>query len=661
MHTGHTKQIVTVVLAVVVVLTVATAPAHAHAYLEETDPEDGDQLEDVPSEITLSYTGDGIQVATVGVVGPSDEDVSGEAEIGSGNQHVTVPIEDGGEGMYIVEWEVLADDGHTTSGTFFFVVGDEQLDRDAVLDAHESEDEDDELSWTEASMKGLALVALASVLGGPLALAVAAYPVFNRRRKTIDQSVLDRRAQVLFVGAGTALLVSVFGLGLVQMLAFGSFSTGTLWTFLDTPLGEAWLLQIGASVGLLTVLGLSMQREIDRLWWLAGTAMSGLLVALGIAWTSHSATAISPMEGVAIDFVHLFGASLWAGGLLVLALVVLPLVRDLDTNERAHITAGIVRRYSVVAIAGVSLSVATGLVLASWHVTADGLTETLYGLVLLAKLALIGIALVLGGYHRFVLLGRLDPQFSGLLGRLRGGKPVRHDGGQSGTVSRLTSTVRLEVVVLVCILLFSGVLTSAPTAAVLADDGEPETATLDAEFDDDIDVELTAIPATEEDDTLVLEENELTIFEVAFERDGQRLSSDQPVELLATTTDGETTLEIELNETDDGKYTTVQTLPEIGDWELRISATPDGSFGSVWFDVTVIEEDHGHEHDEHDDHGHEDDHDDHSHDEDGHGEHDHGTDEDSLLGDPLRLGGLMVGIYGLLAVGYESRLIARRD
>lgn len=671
-------RVVAVALVALVALATLVPAASAHAYLGDSNPANGEQLEEVPGEVALSFTGDGIQVADVVVRGPDGEDVSGDAEVDAEDtREVAVPVEDAGEGMYVVEWEVLADDGHTTSGTFFFSVGDEPLDRDAVVAAHEAET-GDEVSWFEAGSKGLLLVAVAGLVGVP-ATALAVLPVVRRNADhtgeqgpgsvdTLGQ--VDRTVRRLCAGFGLLLLASVPVFGLARVRSLGSPSPGTAAEFLGTPVGGVWLLQavLAVAVGAFTLAGL--RGRFPRRFLLGGTAAGGVASVAAVAWTSHSATAIDRSWGFAVDFVHVLAAGLWVGGLVVLA-VVLPNLhdasREVDEGREDHradddggddrrevgrgrddrragdgggdgpLVGNVLRRYSVLALAGATFAVATGLVLASWHVTTvEGLTGTFYGVVLVVKLALVALALVLGGYHRFVLLPRLEPPSATLLDLLRR-RPTRSDGGHGR--GRVVTTVRVELVVLVCVLLLSGVLTSAATAAVVAADDGPEQGTVGTTLGDGVEVELSALPGVVDatGQRLAVEENDVVVFDVTFEREGEPVDSDRPVEFLATSPDG-TVVEQEFDRVDEGTYSVVQALPGTGSWEVRVTGQPAGSFESAWFDVFAFPDASTHDHD-----------------------HGHGGDSEPPFGEPLRIAGIVVALYGLLALAYELNTVFRRS
>ncbi|SEW11169.1 copper resistance CopC/CopD family protein [Natrinema salifodinae] len=665
----------------VVVLPGIAAPVAAHAYLSDSDPSNGDQVASVPDEVTLTFGGDGVQTADVAVTGPDGEDVSGDAAVDADDSRIVrVPLADAADGedadgMYTVRWSILADDGHETSGSFVFSVGDEPLDRDAVLAAYETDGEetDESVPPVEIAAKGLLLVALVGLVGGPVTAAVAVYPVAAR----FDSSgrTVDRRLIRAFAAAGGLLLVSVLALGLSRAASVGPPSVETIVEFAGTALGRAWLLQLALATILLVVLALAAAGSLSRRVWLPGTAVGATYVGATVSWTSHSATAIDRLQGTAVDFAHIGGAGLWVGGLVVLALVVPPVLRETAPADRAALAAGTIRRYSLLALGGVTLAAATGFLLAAWHVpTVESLSANRYGVVLSAKFLLVLLALGLGGLTRFGLLRRLEPGADGDRGRfaerLFGGRSeadsemrVREDGGQAdaaaGTITAFTRAVRFEVAVLVLVVLLSGVLTSVPTAAVGGEDDGLESATIEREGD--VGVELTAIPAEHDgdggdsDEQLLVQAGEPIVFEAAFRAGGEPLESERTVRLLADGPDGDR-FEVELEETDDGTYATVQTLPADGAWRLRITGEPDSRYVDEWVDVHALSDAdaQGHDHERGDDEANE---------RDDQGESGDGDDAgDSLFTAGLRVVALAIGLVGTVAVAVEAvRFRGRAD
>jgi putative copper export protein len=136
-------------------------------------------------------------------------------------------------------------------------------------------------------------------------------------------------------------------------------------------------------------------------WRVGALAVTfGLLRTTGM--TGHSSEGPEPTWGAVADFVHLLGASLWIGGLAVLALAVLP-------RRRARELAVVVPGYSRLAAASVTGIVGAGLVLA-WQVVGsyDALLHTSYGQLLLLKTGVLGAVLLAAFASRQWVRTRLD-------------------------------------------------------------------------------------------------------------------------------------------------------------------------------------------------------------------------------------------------------------
>jgi uncharacterized membrane protein len=108
-------------------------------------------------------------------------------------------------------------------------------------------------------------------------------------------------------------------------------------------------------------------------------------------------------------FIHILSAVVWVGGMLFLALVVVPVARSLPAVERAALIGAVGRRFRVVGWACIALLIATGVINLAYR----GLTwetffsaqmlESQFGRVLLLKLALVVVMIVLSAVHDFVI------------------------------------------------------------------------------------------------------------------------------------------------------------------------------------------------------------------------------------------------------------------
>lgn len=561
----------TAILVVLVVFVALIAmPVVGHAYLVETDPGNGDRLETLPDEAVMAFAGDGVVVPDVSIRGPSGTDVSGEARVDADDPHrVIVPIvADDGEGMYLVEWQVLAEDGHSTQGTYFFSIGDEPLDRDAVITAIE-DDAADPVSPAEVAANVAMLLGLAGLLG----LSVAARLVLVPSAVNGSTAEIDPPLQRLAATFGVLLVTGVVGLGIVRV---GAPTPDVLASFLARSLGQLWVGQLLVAIGLLGVLLAWLRGAIDRSQWLVGTLVGTGFVAAGVAWTSHSATLIGRDMGFVVGFGHLLGAAMWFGAVLTTAVIGLRLVRG-------RMVADLIRRTSVLAISGITLAGASGFIMAAWHVRSlDAGLGTVYGHALAVKIGFVVFAISIGGMIRFGLAPRLASTSPGPLGTIIG-ELIRTDGGSS-TISRIRLLIRVELAAIVLVLVLSALMTSAPTAAVLADAGPTEPVQI--ERDDGVHVDVTIVPGEQVAGWPQVEEGQPLVIDVGFRADDQPVTSDRTVRLLAEHVATGTTTEIELASTDEtGVYSGVHVLDRPGPWSLRITGEPAGEYRSEWIDV----------------------------------------------------------------------------
>jgi putative copper export protein len=168
-----------------------------------------------------------------------------------------------------------------------------------------------------------------------------------------------------------------------------------------------------------------------------------VLFASGYSLSGHSAAEPNSSRWSELaDWVHLSAASLWAGGLVML-LVVLVTTRELG---RAAF-AGFARLAPVL----IALLVAAGVYLSFLRLPelAD-LWATSYGQILMVKLGLVALALTWGAVHHFVVEPRLD---------------------RPGVLSRLPRSIAGEAAVGMAVLLVAAILVnSSPPAEPDQDD-----------------------------------------------------------------------------------------------------------------------------------------------------------------------------------------------
>jgi copper transport protein len=288
------------------------------------------------------------------------------------------------------------------------------------------------------------------------------------------------------------------------------------------------------------------------------------------------------MMGVLTDWAHLLGAATWVGGLVALVLVVPSLISRSDEAVSPAV-ARLIRRFSVVALAGVGLSVATGLLIASWHVpTVESLAETRYGTLLTAKVVFVTVAIGFGAVNRFAIHPVLSDEqaherFGAILGTLLLSLPNRET-----LVKWFLWSVRIELTILLVALALTGVLTAIPTAADAsqashASHDEPVPLTAFAEAGDtELRVEIVPVRVG------------LNVVDVRFLENGTLVEADEDVNLLLRHPETNTELpQTTLNKSDGDRYSSVVAFPTDGHWEIRVSTWLNGRFVADRFSVNI--------------------------------------------------------------------------
>jgi copper transport protein len=403
-------------------------PVWAHALLVQSAPAKGSVATTSPREIRLQFS-EPVQVFP-GAVQLYDQDGKrwdrGEARTASGEPTVLLaevkPLPDG---LYTVVYRVTSQDGHLVQGSYGFTVG--KGAPGASFYEPVEQEQGGGFSVLRAISHAVTLYALLLSTGVALVWGLVIRSAAWRPSAGLWPWSLTAGLVGTLVGLGARALEAT-GLGLLD-----SLSPAVLVGLLQTPTGMA----MGAQL-LLFLLALFTWRFIRRSWGWA--AFVGGLLLLTVAASGHAVALAPAWFAVALDWLHLLSASVWFGGLALLALYLGP-------NWPQRRLGEIVRRFSALVTGGLGLMLLSGLYPALKQVDSlEALTETAYGQALMAKVALAVVALLLGGYH----LVKVGPG-------LRAGQTD----GRS-----LARTTRIELGLLVLIVGLATGLTQLPPARV---------------------------------------------------------------------------------------------------------------------------------------------------------------------------------------------------
>ncbi|WP_433210354.1 copper resistance CopC/CopD family protein [Dactylosporangium sp. CS-047395] len=383
-------------LGALAILVLPAAPASAHAELEQTAPVAGTVLQEMPGEVTLTFSEQVRLVADkIKVVAP-DGSRADTGKPAVRDQELVIPLKTGGpKGTYLVSYRVISADSHPVSGGYSFSFGEVSNTPNAD-DAGSSVQTDGVVKAAMSVARFLGFAGLVLLVGPALIL----FALWPRRLSTRDPGRVAM--------AGTGLLAISTILELYVEIPYTAGTTlfdvtgAATREVLGTPFGAAHLVRLGVVLATAVLLRPVIAGR-------AGKFDQTMLVILGIVglatWpiSGHPSASPVPTLTVVADAAHLAAMSVWLGGLVMLFGF---LLRRANTRE---LTA-IVPVWSGWALFAITVLVLAGTAQALVEIgTLDALTGTTYGQIVIAKVALLAVVIAVAAYSRRLTNSRFTP------------------------------------------------------------------------------------------------------------------------------------------------------------------------------------------------------------------------------------------------------------
>jgi copper transport protein len=376
--------------------------AFAHATLEHTFPKEQQRVSTAPRAVRLDFDQSVTPLAnSIQVFAAEGRPVAGVTHAGATDHEAVTRLRRLMTGAYTVRWHVLSGDGHVVSGVFTFGL---RVAAPPPTEAYGASGP----TTTEHVVRWLYFLGLALLLGGVGSRLLVV-------RGPLPAAAARRFYLLTGIGAILTLEVGIVAFLLraedALQLPFGRLLYGDLAPIANgTRFGAAFIAMTLGFALVTAFLFLSWLTDRAVLLWPA--LVLGLAFASGLSLSGHSAAdAGSSWKSELADWVHLSAAMLWIGGLVQLAVVVLPLAPEL---RRAAFL-----RFSTLATVLVALILAAGTYLSIVRLPRlHDLWTTHYGHVLLVKLGLVALALAWGGLHRLIAVPEIARGGDGLFARL---------------------------------------------------------------------------------------------------------------------------------------------------------------------------------------------------------------------------------------------------
>lgn len=464
-------------------------PVLAHALLVRSTPAANAVLAQPPVQVELFFSEsvDGT-LSDVKVYNSS----GGEVDVGdvrvdvSDPTRMTVSLHTIGDGVYTVTWKaVSAIDGHQTTGTFPFAVGNTNP---SFLPSSQ-QTSSSTLPISALIAKWLLLASLALLTGQFAFITFIWHPALKSNDGEIPASLVLPKSWVKLYWIGLAGIVLAFILGVLsqagqvngnELALPWAKETGKV--LVDTRLGVLWLVRLA-----LALIGIWLIRGPFAKWKRPAGFVMGLALLFTVSLTSHAATEQHPVLPVLDDWIHLIGMAFWFGGLVYL-LTGLRELRHVDETTRTQLTSTLASRFSNMALVSVLLIGLTGLYSAVLRVgSISALLTSIYGHAMLLKQVFVAVLLCIAGINLLIFTPQLKRA------RLSGA-------GNSTLVTRFGKMVLVEIMVAGLLLASVSLLTYLPPARIT-----PRTLELTGtQYVDDLKTEIFIAPGLVGQNTFML-------------------------------------------------------------------------------------------------------------------------------------------------------------
>ena len=306
----------------------------------------------------------------------------------------TSPLEDG---VYTVTTKVLSKvDGHLVPGAFLFAVGDVVIDPKLL----ENQSSIDLIFYPEAGARFPGIVGQTIVLG----VVIASLIIWGTQNK---QSIKEELEQVQIKHHQKFMSITGIGLMLIfisniLMIAVQTVRLETSpMEAIQTYFGTIWLARM-----IITIVLLGIWFTLDRKTNVTKKVQIPMLVAmLALISTSsligHGA-ASGETPALILDYIHNLVAAVWIGGIFYFVFTLLPALSKLKEENREKMSLALIPRFSIAFIISIGIVIITGPLL-MWFLESDvGLiTESVYGQLIILKIAIASVMVALGGFFQF--------------------------------------------------------------------------------------------------------------------------------------------------------------------------------------------------------------------------------------------------------------------
>jgi len=388
------------ILAILLVLSISSIPfVSAHPFTDETIPNLSSNAPTGVSEVIVFFSEPvELEFSTIKVLDNNGNQIDNkDTNYYEDEKSLIVTTEPLEDGVYTVTTKVLSKvDGHLVPGAFLFAVGDVVIDPKLL----ENQSSIDLIFYPEAGARFPGIVGQTIVLG----VVIASLIIWGTQNK---QSIKEELEQVQIKHHQKFMTITGIGLMLVFISNILMIAVQTVRLeaspieAIQTYFGTIWLARMIITIVLLG-LWFALDRKTNVTRKVQIPMLGAMLALISTSSLIGHGAASGETPALILDYIHNLVAAVWIGGIFYFVFTLLPSLSNLKEESREKMSLALIPRFSIAFIISIGIVIITGPLL-MWFLESDvGLiTESVYGQLIILKIAIASVMVALGGFFQF--------------------------------------------------------------------------------------------------------------------------------------------------------------------------------------------------------------------------------------------------------------------
>ena len=379
--------------------------ASAHPFLLDSEPGQGQNAPAGTTQIITNYS-EAVEIgfSELRVYDANGNQVDNKDTAYNGGETslivTTPPLEDG---VYTITSKVLSKiDGHLVQAAIVFGVGDVKIDSSLL----EKQENSETTFIPESIARFPGLVGQTIVLGG----VIVSITIWSSQQTRFREVFTDINEQFKIKFS------KIIGIGVIATFASNFIMLGVqTWRLETSPLdvigttfGTTWLIRMIITI---IIIGLWFWMEKKNEITIKGQIpllIASLILIATTTMMGHGASTELEAPWI-LDYSHNLLSSIWIGGVIFFAFVVLPTITKTENSIKEKITLSLIPRFSGLFIIAIGILIITGPTLL-WFLDDNvaSLTDSTYGKLILIKIAIAAAMIGFGGMYQIKFLKNMN-------------------------------------------------------------------------------------------------------------------------------------------------------------------------------------------------------------------------------------------------------------